>query len=55
VYPDDRALVAVISSKRDWELVQSESWYRLPVKHAPPDLPDFEWLALYFTRVFGGD
>ena len=55
MYPDDRVLVAVIGSKRDWELVQTEKWYRLPARHAPPGSPDFDWLAFYFTRTFGED
>ena len=55
MYPDDRVLVAVLNNRRDWELVQTDRWYRLPVKHAPPGTPDFDWLALYFTRAFGED
>jgi len=48
-------LVAVLNSRRDWELVQREHWYRLPARHAPPGTPDFDWLAFYFTRAFGDD
>jgi hypothetical protein len=55
VYPDDRVLVAILNSQRDWALVQDESWYRLPAKHAPPGTPDFDWLAFYFTKNFGED
>jgi hypothetical protein len=53
--PDDTVLVAVMNSPRDWELVQSEGWYRLPVKHAPEGAPHFDWLAFYFTKSFGDD
>ncbi len=55
VYPDDRILVAVVPSRRDWEFVQTERWYRVPVRHAPSGTPDFDWLAFYFTSVFGDD
>ena len=55
MYPDDRVLVAILNSQRDWALAQDEGWYRLPAKHAPPGTPDFDWLAFYFTRDFGDD
>ncbi|MGC8880244.1 MAG: hypothetical protein ACP5R2_13565 [Anaerolineae bacterium] len=55
MYPEDRVLVAVVPHKRDWKIVQSERWYRVPVKHAPPGTPDFDWLAFYFTQAFGQD
>jgi hypothetical protein len=55
MYPDDRVLVAILNSQRDWARVQDEGWYRLPVKHAPPGTPDFDWLAFYFTKDFGDD
>jgi hypothetical protein len=55
MHQDDRVLVAVINNPRDWELVQAERWYRLPVKHAPPGTPDLDWLAFYFTRAFEED
>ena len=55
MYADDRVLVAIVNSRRDWETVQHDGWYRLPVKHAPPGAPDFDWLAFYFTRTFGED
>jgi hypothetical protein len=55
VNADDRVLVAVMNNRRDWELVQSERWYRLPVRHAPSGAPDFDWVAFYFTRAFEAD
>jgi len=55
MYPEDRVLIAVVPHPRDWEIVQSERWYRVPVKYAPPGTPDFDWLAFYFTRAFGED
>ena len=55
MYPDDRVLVAVMNNLRDWEIVQEEGWYRIPVKRAPDVVPDMEWLAFYFTAPFGSD
>ncbi len=55
MYPDDKVLVAIINSSRDWDLVQGEGWYRLPTKNAPPGSPDFDWLGFYFTGAFGED
>ncbi|MGQ9501481.1 MAG: hypothetical protein ACUVSB_05395 [Anaerolineae bacterium] len=55
MYPEDRILVAVVAHRRDWEIIQTERWYRVPVKHAPPGAPDFDWVAFYFTRAFGDD
>jgi hypothetical protein len=52
VHPDDRVLVAIMNNRRDWALVENEGWYRIPVKHAPPGAPDFDWLAFYFTKAF---
>jgi hypothetical protein len=52
MHPDDRVLVAIMNNRRDWALVENEGWYRVPVKHAPPGAPDFEWLAFYFTKTF---
>lgn len=55
IYPDDRVLIAVMNNRADWQRVLAEQWYRIPVKHAPPEAPHFDWLAFYFTRVFAGD
>lgn len=55
MYPEDRVLVGVVPRKRDWKIVQAERWYRVPVRHAPPGSPDFDWLAFYFTGAFGED
>ncbi len=55
IYPDDRILVAVMNNKSDWQRVQNEGWYRIPVKHAPEGTPDFDFLAFYQTKAFGSD
>ena len=34
--PDiNTALVAIVPSRRDWELIRTQSWYRLPLRNAP--------------------
>ena len=53
--PEDTVLVAIMNNRRDWALVQDQGWYRLPVKHAPPGAPNYDWLAFFFTAAFGDD
>lgn len=55
IYPDDRVLIAVMNNGKDWQQVQDNGWYRIPVKHAPPQVPHIDWLAFFFTRAFGDD
>ena len=55
MYAEDKVLIAVMNNLADWQLVQSQRWYRLPARHAPPGSPHFDWLAFYFTREFGED
>jgi hypothetical protein len=52
MYPDDRVLVAVMNNPADWQLVQSEGWYRIPTKKAPSEVPHLDWFAFYFTSDF---
>ena len=55
MYPDDRVLVAVMNNRRDWQIVLTEHWYRIPTKKAPTPVPHLDWLAFYFTAAFGND
>jgi len=48
----ERVLVAVVPRPRDWELVRSEHWYRIPVSRAPRRI-GAEYLAFYHTGRFG--
>jgi hypothetical protein len=48
---DPRVLVAVITRPRDWELVQREGWYRIPLSRAPRRLAA-AYLAFYHTAAF---
>lgn len=45
-------LVAIMNNQRDFEIARQESWYRIPVKHAPRRL-GAEYLAFYQTKAFG--
>lgn len=55
MYPDDQVLIAIMNNQADWERVQTEGWYRIPAKRAPKMVPNFDWLAFYFTAKFGAD
>lgn len=55
MYPDDRVLVAIMNNRPDWDIVQEQGWYRIPVKRAPECVPNIHWLAFYFTAKFGSD
>lgn len=48
----ERVLVAVVPSMRDWELARDEHWYRIPVSRAPRRV-GAEYLAFYHTSAFG--
>ncbi len=50
--PDDRVLVAVMTSPRDLATARDEGWYRIPRKRAPKGI-HAEYLAFYFNRAFG--
>jgi very-short-patch-repair endonuclease len=52
--PETPALVGVVTRKKDWELVRSEHWYRIPVRTAPEGLDRVRYLAFYQTK-FSGD
>ena len=55
MHPEEKVLIAVVNNRTDWEIVQSQRWYRLPTRHAPPGSPHFDWVAFYFTRRLGDD
>lgn len=54
MYPEDRVLVGIMPSPRDFELARAEHWYRVPKKNAPKGI-HAEYVAFYFTKVFGED
>jgi hypothetical protein len=45
-------LVAVVPSVADWERIQREGWYRIPVQRAPRQI-GAEYLAFYHPGCFG--
>jgi hypothetical protein len=47
----ERVLVAVMNNLRDWEIVRTQGWYRIPVKRAPRRV-GADYLAFYFTGAF---
>ncbi len=48
--PSDRVLVCLINNPQDLAIARWDHWYRLPLRHAPSDLPDV--LAFYLSAVF---
>jgi hypothetical protein len=46
-------LVGIMNSRRDWDIVRRERWYRIPLKSAPRGIRAARFLAFYQTKVFG--
>ncbi|OIO91096.1 MAG: hypothetical protein AUK03_11930 [Anaerolineae bacterium CG2_30_64_16] len=44
-------LVAIMNSLSDFEILQEQRWYRIPVLSRPRAWPP-DWLAFYHTRIF---
>lgn len=51
--PDEGVLVVLLNNRRDWELVEREHWYRIPVRHAPRFFSGAQYLAFYLSLAFG--
>ncbi|MEO0050266.1 MAG: DUF559 domain-containing protein [candidate division WOR-3 bacterium] len=47
------ALVAVITRKKDFNILKEQGWYRIPVKSAPEFLGKIKYIAFYQTKIFG--
>lgn len=45
-HEDERVLVAIVPSVRDWALVREEHWYRIPLERAPRRIAA-SYLAFY--------
>lgn len=52
MYPEDRVLVAVMTSPDDFIIARNQGWYRIPMERAPKGIHS-EYLAFYFNRAFG--
>ena len=51
-HPSDRVLVAILKSRRDFQIARDEGWYRIPQRTAPLSTTEALVLAFYFPRVF---
>ena len=49
---EERVLVAIVPTLRDWHLICQEHWYRIPLARAPQSIAA-EYLAFYHPKVFG--
>jgi len=51
------ALVAIVPTRRDWQLALSQGWYRIPVRAAPAMVKDksITHVAFYFPSEFGDE
>ncbi|NPV14708.1 hypothetical protein HPY86_07230 [candidate division WOR-3 bacterium] len=49
------ALVAVVTRRKDWQILRERHWYRIPVEKAPEGLNRVQFLAFYQTAVFGAE
>lgn len=55
------ALVAIVPRKKDWNIIKSEHWYRIPVNKAPTTgkarkiqlVPYLKYIAFYQPKIFG--
>jgi hypothetical protein len=52
LHNDDVVLVAVMPSRRDWDIAKVLGWYRVPIRSAPKTLR-VDWLAFFLTGAFG--
>lgn len=52
--PSGRILVVLVNNRRDWERLQREGWYRIPLARAPAHL-HADYLAFYQTKAFGAE
>lgn len=56
--PDiNTALVAIVPSRRVWDLIRTQGWYRIPVRTAPALVKEgrITHLAFYFPSEFGAE
>ncbi|UCG42145.1 MAG: DUF559 domain-containing protein [candidate division WOR-3 bacterium] len=49
------ALVGIINRVKDWRILHSQLWYRIPKRSAPEGLEDVRYLAWYQTKAFGDE
>lgn len=44
--------MAIVPRKKDWEILKTQHWYRIPVKSAPEVINQVKFLAFYQPKVF---
>lgn len=50
---DNIVLVAIVPRKKDWQILENQHWYRIPVNSAPEITPRVKYLAFYQPAIFG--
>jgi len=45
-------LVAIVPRKKDWEILKTKHWYRIPKENAPALINQIKFLAFYQPKVF---
>lgn len=48
MYPEDRVLVGVVNTKRDFAFARDDHWYRIPQQRMPNGV-HVEYIALFFS------
>jgi very-short-patch-repair endonuclease len=51
---NQEVLVALLQNRKDFGILQTEGWYRIPVEHTPRRWPP-DFIAFYQPRSFGPD
>jgi very-short-patch-repair endonuclease len=53
--PETPALVGIVNRPKDWRTIQTQRWYRIPVRSAPDYLQAAKYIAFYQTKDFGDE
>ena len=48
-------LVAIVPRKKDWEILKTQHWYRIPVKSAPAIINQIKSIAFYQPKIFDAE
>jgi very-short-patch-repair endonuclease len=49
--PGSEVLIALLRDKKDFQILQDEGWYRIPVQHTPKRWPP-DYVAFYLPKAF---
>ena len=50
---DEPALVGIVPRRDLWPIIQAQRWYHIPVKSAPRNVSEVEYVSFYFPSAFG--